>query len=593
MQTTDTPSDSAVEITAEMKEESRLARRFFSQIDRMSTLLSSYPDGHPVVMQSVANAYDALYEFFELSDRLTVQVDPHSMLLPGSDLVVWETAEPRDFCFMLSRDGVFLIHLLAGITRAELRRFISILNQLLNPVDLSIDAVTLMFEGNFSYIAYEALDESLAALAGIDADIRDRDTADEREMIEEMFNDAFKDAETMQDKAMGAGSMDEHFQLRMQMRHERQRKLEVGSRQFLSLSQQSQTHLIDLKRGFTQHRELEHREGEILSALLGARPKPQLQRECITQIGEVMGGLVETDEPWEALSFLKIIHTWRDRFAPQTSDDLKSVVRDCFTQVRLSGLLKLVAAGDKSQRRAILKMFDALRLNKATMSIATVLGWELDPQARTDIMAYIRKQAGLDLDILAEVLANAPDDQVGSILEILLTKMPQSRPMLVDYLRNPRDTASQLRVLEGLQGTWKDAAEIRELLVPLLDAPEAPLQLEAMRSFCESAPQHVARVMSAHIDTRLQKRPEDEVREIVGLFATHGGPEATKHLKSLIRRRGVVSAGEQELAVTIARALVRTPRPHVIELLESVSGDWLVPKRIRGTCQEVADLLKL
>lgn len=595
MQTTDAPLNTEVELTAEMKEETRLARRFFSQFDRMSTLLSSYPDGHPVVMQSVSNAYDALYQFFEINDRLTVQIDPHAMLLPGSDQVVWQTSEPRDFCFMLSRDGIFLVHFLAGVTRAELRRFIGILNQLLNPADLSIDAVTLMFEGNFSYIAYEALDESLAALAGIDADIRDRDTADEREMIEQMFNDAFKDAEAMQQQQQqqAANSMDEHFELRMRMHHERQRKLEVGSRQFLTLSEQAQAHLLELRLGFTEHRELEHREGEILSALLGAKPKPQLRRECIIQIGEVMGALVETDEPWEALSFLRIIHAWRDRFAPEVSEDLKSVVRDCFTQARLNGLLKMVATGDKAQRRAVLKMFDALRLTKATLSIATVLGWQLDASTRADIMAYIRKQANLDLEILGDVLANAPDEQVGAILEILLAKLPQSRPMLIDYLRDPRDPSTRLRLLQGLQGTWSDPAEIREILVPLLESSDPALQLEAMRTFCEAAPQHVARVMSPLVDTRLQKRPDEEVREIVGLFATHGGPDATRHLKSLIRRRGVVSAAEQELAVVIARALVRTPQPHVIELLESIAGDWLVAKRIRSTCQEVADLLKL
>lgn len=593
MQTTDALTDSEMGLSAESKEETRLARRFFSQLDRMSTLLSSYPDGHPVVMQSLSNAYEALYQFFELNDRLTVQVDPHSMLLPGSEQVVWETEDPRDFCFMLSRDGVFLVHFLAGVTRAELRRFIAILNQLLHPVDLSIDAVTLMFEGHFSYIAYEALDESLAALAGIDADIRDRDTADERDMIEQMFNDAFEEAENMQVEQKASNSMDEHFQLRMQMRHERHKKLDVGSREFLTLTDAAQAHLRELKRGFTEHRELEHREGEILSALLGARPKPQLQRECITQIGDVMGELVETDEPWEALNFLKIIHTWRDRFAPEVSEDLISVVRDCFTQARLNGLLKLVAAGDKPQRRAVLKMFDALRLDKATLSIATVLGWELEARTRADIMAYIRKQIGLNPDIFREVLFNAPEEQIDSLLEIALAKMPKTRKMLVEYLRTPRTPATQLRILEGLQGTWEDAAEIREILVPLLDAAEPALQLEAVRSFCEAAPQHVPRVLGPLVDTRLQKRPEDEVREIVGLFAAHGGLEAAKHLKSLIRRRGVVGAGDQELAVTIARALVRTRQPHVIELLEDVAGDWLVPKRIRSTCQEVADLLKL
>ncbi|QDG54176.1 hypothetical protein FIV42_26565 [Persicimonas caeni] len=592
MQSTDALAESEIQLTPEMKEELRLARRFFSQIDRMSTLLTGYPAGHPVVEQAVAKTYDSLYEYFELNDRLTVQVDPHELVLSGTDEAVWETDEPKDYCFALSRDGVFLIHLLAGLERTELRRFVEILNILVDPTDMSTDAVTLLFESNFSYIAFEAIDESLAALAGIDADIRDRDTAEEREMIEEMFNDAFENIEEEQARA-ASGTMGEQFQIKMQVRAQRQQKLEVGSRQFLQLDERAQQHLLDLKRGFTEHRELEHREGEMLSALLGAKPKPGLRRECVDQIGEVMGALVETDEPWEALNFLKIIHAWRDRFAPEVTGELKAIVKDCFTQQRMSALVKQVATGDKRQRRAILQMFDALHLEKASMNLVTVLGWELAEDARGDIMAYIRKQAGFSLEFLRDAVDEVPADQVEAVLEILIDKMPESRSILVELLGKDHEPPVKTRLLEALRGTWEDPREIRDILVPYLEASNTELQMEAIRNFTEAAPQHVPRVMGPMIDNRLKKRPEEEVKEIVTLFVKHGRGNAVDHLESLIRKRGMVGMGEQELAVIIIRALVNSRQPQVVKLLESISKDWLVPKRIRNNCKEVAELLSM
>ncbi|MFW5967422.1 MAG: hypothetical protein ACOCV2_07885 [Persicimonas sp.] len=592
MQQRDTASEGEHELAPELREECRLARRFFTQIERMSTLLAGYPVGHPVVEQATGGTYEALYEYFELNDRLTVQVDPHEMILSGTEQIVWETSTPKDYCFALSRDGIFLIHLLAGIDQAELRRFVEILNELVDPSDMTTDAVTLMFEGNFRYIAYEAIDESLAALAGVDADIRDRDTAEEREMIEEMFNDAFENIEEEQAKQKADTSMGEQFEVRVNKHAERQQRLEVGSREFLALDDEAQQHLRDLKRGFTEHRELEHREGEMLSALLGARPKPALRRECVRQVGEVMGALLETDEPWEALNFLKIIHAWRDRFDPEVSDQLKVAVKDCFTQQRMNGLIKQVATGEERSRRAILQMFDALQLESAPMDLVAVLGWDLDEKAREDILSFIRKQASFDLDFLEEAIEELPSEQVVPLLEILFDRMPESRPLLIAMLGKEHPPVVKKRVLEGLRGTWEDPTEIRDVLVPLLEASESELQMEAIRSFTEAAPQHVPRVMSPMIDKRLRKRPDEEVREIISLFVKHGRSKAVDHLESLLRKRGMVSTADQELAVTIARALVNSRQKPVIELLESVASDWLVPKRIRRSCSDAAELLQ-
>lgn len=586
-------ASSDVMMTPELKEEARLARRFFTQLERLGTVMTGYPAGHPVVEQSAEKTRNALYAYFELNDRLTVQVDPHALVLSGTDEAVWETEPPKDICFALSRDGIYLIHLLAGVDNAELRRFVEILNRLVDQRDMMTDAVTELFEGNFRYIAYEAIDESLAALAGLDVDIRDRDTEDEREMIEELFDEAFSRAEEELDQSNMQTFGQDDFEIRMQIRAERQRKIEVGSREFLSLSEEAQRHLDDLKRGFTEHNELEHREGEILSAILGARPKPKLRHESVKQIGEVMGTLLETDEPWEALAFLKLIHEWRDKFGPEVADELKAVVKECFTEPRIQAMLKQVATADRDARRAILQMFNALHLERATKGLVGLLTWNLDDEVREDVVRYARERMRYGLDFLEDALAEATDgSDIDPLIELTIEAMPKARPILAGLLAADVEPRVKARALDALSGTWDDPREVRDHVVPLLKSSSPDLQLAAIRTVCEATPQHVVRVVGPLLESGLRDRPEEQVRELVTLFVKHGRAQAASTIEEFVHKRGVVSEEDRELAVVIIRALIQSPMPPIIKMLEDVAGDWLVPKRIRKNAGEVADILQ-
>ncbi|MGM0556752.1 MAG: hypothetical protein ACQEVA_10280 [Myxococcota bacterium] len=598
MNATSQAPDSNVALTPELKEEVRLARRFFTQLERLGTLISGYPPGHPVVENAASNTREALYEYFELNDRLTLQVEAHSMKLSGTEEKVWETEPPKDYCFAMSRDGIYLVHILAGTDNTELRRFIEILNELVDQRDMSTDAASLLFEANFRYIAYEAIDESLAALAGLDMDARNRDTEEERDKIEELFNNAFNEddndspAGSMKQQAADGNNMAENFEIRLEVRQDRQKRLEVGSRQFLDLPEESQKHLWELRKGFIEHNELEHREGEILSAILGAQPKPKLRRESVNQIGEVMGSLLETDEPWEALSFLKLIHAWRDKFADEVSGELKNIVRDCFTIQRVNSLLRQISEADKGPRRAILQMFDALSLEKASRGLVQLLDWDLDEEARNDIVSYLRKRSKYGLDFIEESIEDVSGDAVEPLLEILEAKMPRSRSIMMDLLEKDLEPPVKARILGALRGTWDDPREIRDTLVPMLDSSNRDIQLEAIRAFSVAAPQHVDRVMGPNLQAYFAGRPTEEVREIANLFVEHGGKDAVQRLDGLIRKKGMVSGDEQETAIEVVRSLVNTPSRPVIELLEDIGGDWLVPKKIRNNCKEVAQLLQ-
>ena len=519
----------------------------------------------------------------------SLQVHPHSLRLLNSEEDVWETDEPRDYCFVLSRDGIFLIHILAGIDKTELKRFVEVLNFIIeNRNDPNVQAATVFFEAGFRYISYDALDESLAALAGIDLDIRNRDTKEEKEEIEELFNDAF---EKKEDEA--GEQVDGNYEINVSNPSEKLRKIEVGSREFLTLDDEAQQHLLELRLGFTEHAELEHREGEMLSAILGAKPKAELRIQAVEQIGEVMGALLATNQPWEALTFLKLIHHWRDKFAPEVAHELKNIVSQCFDKRRNQELVRQALQADTKERRMILQMFNALHLDDPSASLAQVVGWDIDDEARQDILRYLKERSRYSFDFLEEAILDISDEYAAPIFEILESGMPRSRPILIKVLTAELTPPLKAKAMTLLRGTWSDPIEVRDLVVPLASSQHSELRIEACKAVAEATPQHIVRVMAPLFSDALRKRPEEEVRELSKLFVDKGGQAAVEKLTELVHRRGLTtSEQERELAVSIVRSLIRTPHPAVISMLDTVAKDWLVPQRIRSACKEIYEILK-
>lgn len=588
------PEQEHVPLTPEQQQEAKQAKRCFAALERLANQMVGYPPGHPAIETAIDALMGAFNDYFQLTDRLSTSVHPHSLKLFGTEAEIWETEEPKDYCFVLSRDGIFLIHILAGIERAELKRFTEVLTYLVeHRNDPDINAVSVMFDANFGYISYDALDESLAALAGIDTDTRNRDTKEEKEQIEELFNNAFED----QDGGQDMDSMQGNYEIRIQNPAARMKKIELGARQFLALDDDAQRELTKLKRGFIEHRELEHREGEILSAILGARPKGELKEQTVEQIGEVMSALLTTDQPWEALTFLKLIHTWRDQFEQDVIIGLKDVVQSCFTERQIQELLRLVTREGRKERRMILQMLNALHLEDATGHLVRTVGWDLDEETRQDILRYVRERSRYGFEFFDQYILEVDAAHVDPLLDILKEGMPHSRPTLMRFLTNDDEGTPppvKTKVMDLVAGTWESPPEIRDVLVPLTQHKDSELRLRAIRALCESAPQHAFRVLEPMFDDGLRKRPDKEVAELAKLFVEFGKGKAIKKLEELVRRRGLTtSEAERELAVTIARSLIRVNSPDALTMLESVAKDRLVPKRIREACQEIVDMLNI
>ncbi len=590
MQGTSEPS--VAEPTRDQRQEIKLARRCFVQVDRLTSLMMTYPPGHPIVEEAATMCVAAFKEYFELSDRLSVLVDAHSLKFLGTEEKVWETEDPRDYCWVLSRDGVYLLHLLAGIDEREIRHFVDILNELVDERDLTQNAVTILFEAGFRYVSYDALDESLAQLAGLDLDIRDRDTKEEQEAIEDLFDNAFdQEANKKMSPEQASQKQQQEFQLRMQKRSERQERMEVGSRQFLLLNKDQQKHLFDLKRGFTEHAELEHREGEILAAILGAKPKPELRGQSVEQIGEVMGTLLETQQPWESLEFLKLIHEWRTNFDQSVTEELKREVSECFSQRRLAGMIKMVATAEPGVRRAILQMFNALNLSQASGELAKTLSWDLNEEVRKDVLRYLNERSKHSVEFLREAAFDLPADKVGPILDILLSRMPKSKSILLSILEQPSEPTLKLRSVNAISGHWKPE-EAEAVLVPFLKASHAGLRLAALRGLADAAPSVLPKHLGPLFSASVASRPEEEIREMASLYLRHGGPPAVEQFRDLIHKRGIVSSADIDLAALLAKIIARNPQPGVVELLSEVGGDWLVAGKIRSTCKELASLMQ-
>lgn len=580
------------QLTPEVKRELKQARRCFTTLEKMTSMMMSYPPGHPIVEESAQRANDVLGDFFELTDRLSVLVDAHSMKYLGTKEVVWRTEDPKDYCWMLSRDGVYLIHILAGIENYELRRFVEILNELVSEKDMTQDAVTTLFEANLKYISYDALDESLAALAGIETDIRNRDTKEEQELIEELFDEVFDKEKQKELDKENPDKRAQDFRVRMQKRAERQRRLQVGSRQFLNLTEEQQQHLVDLKKGFTDHAQLEHREGEILAAILGARPKERLRIQAVDQIGEVMGSLLETMQPWEALSFLKIIHVWREKFDQETTMSLKDAVAGSFDNRRLQSLIKMIAIAEPDVRRAILTMFNALHLDEASEELSRLLGWDVKPEVREDVIRFLRERSRYGLGFLKDTIFEIPPEHAQPLMDIVIRWMPKSRKILLQMVKRDIEPELKQKAIRALSGTWTED-EAKFILSPLLRASNDGVRLAALRGFADAAPDQVAGTLAPLFTPELAQRPAAETREIASLFIRYGGDRAIEKLRELIHVRGpLVSEDQRELAATMAKMAARASSPEVIDLLKTVSKDFLVPGKVRSTCKELVGLLE-
>jgi hypothetical protein len=606
-------TSSSGKLSTDKREELRLARRCFDAIERLVSSSSGYPPGHPVVEEALDNVQDAFYSFFNMNDRLAIRIASHEAYLLGTDQIIWETSRPDDYCMALDRDGVYLLYFMAGIHRRELRQFVSVLEQLVSHTRVDnegeeetdeateddesgrIDAASALVDANFDYIDFEALDASLAWLGGLDVEVGGRDTAREERAIRKLYDRVF-DAypELGEDGSERTGdTLDAKLDLDVDTHAETQRRIESGSDHLLNLKPAHQQHLDDLKHHLLRGEQLEERYGEGLASILASeRASSTLQERAFDRVANILSRLLESDQPWESLSFLKTLHRWRDDFDDEVTTRLRTIVEDRMAGERLDQLVERIASEERDVRQSILHLFHALDLEEASGQLVGLLEFELEEDVQSDIFEYLDRRARKSgLNFIGDRLESLPDTIIDRIVEIGIEHVPNTRVFLLDILRLQVDPDVKMRVLEALQGQWDDPREIRTYVIPLLNHLNSDLRLLAIESIAEGAPQHVRRVLGSKLDQDLTDLPEEELETLVTTFARHGGGKAAEKLESLIRQHKFASQEQKETAETIARALLQAPTSPVVEMLQSVADDWKVSGNVREACREVVDVI--
>lgn len=579
-------------LSTEKREELRLARRCFDALDRLTSATSGYPPGHPVVEEALDNLHDAFNSFFYQTDSLVVRVAAHQMILLGTRQAVWTTEAPDDVCFALNRDGIFLLKFFTGLNRREIRRFSNVLNRFTGEDGEELDSATVLFDENFTHIDFEALDESLAWLGGLDVDVGTRDSEEERRAIDRLFEKTFDIDGGIPKAGEDEKTLDAKFEAGRTSQAERQRKVEMGSPQMLGLPPDSQRHIKRLKQGFLDAEELDLREGEMMSALLAANPKPPLREAAVDHIADVLVRLLDSDEPWDALAFLKIIHRWRDDFDGEVVQRLRDDLRTHLTDQRIGELVEEVASAQRDARQAILQLFNALSLDEASRQLVTLLEWGLAEEIDEDIYRYLSARASKGLSFIDEILESLPETKARRILDIAIDALPATRPFLLETLHLNLPPEQKADVLQALKGQWEESHEIRDYVVPMLESLNSEVRIRAIENISEGAPAHVRRILSRELDKDLTQRPDEEVETLVNVLAREGGQKGIEKLESIIHRRGFVNEKQRELAAKIAKSLIQTPTPPVARMLREVADDWLVPGTIRSACEEVCNVIE-
>jgi len=117
-----------------------------------------YPENHPTCQDSITTAASRLDTFLENHDKLRLDVEMDRLLFRGEVVQHGETDEGA-LGLLLFRDGIQWLEFRKGLTIEEISGFISIVNKYREASeDTEGDLVTALWEADFPYLKYKAID---------------------------------------------------------------------------------------------------------------------------------------------------------------------------------------------------------------------------------------------------------------------------------------------------------------------------------------------------------------------------------------------------------------------------------------------------
>jgi hypothetical protein len=122
--------------------------------------MRTYQPNNPVLQKSFDALFDTLTSFLGKNGSLTLLVRENELFY-GSNMVYSSEDRMESLAFALYRDGIRLISLRDGMSRAELLEFMDALHEAREADPYQADLVTILWERDLANISYRAVDAYL------------------------------------------------------------------------------------------------------------------------------------------------------------------------------------------------------------------------------------------------------------------------------------------------------------------------------------------------------------------------------------------------------------------------------------------------
>jgi hypothetical protein len=493
-----------------------------------------YQGENPITEKLGAELYARLDALLEEEGALELRVRQFQILF--GDEPIYENRDRKEsLAFLLFRDGLRSVTLHPGLDADELRRFLTCLNGVRALVSSEDDLVTLLWEEDFRFITYVALDE-LGGDLGSD-------------VSEQLSSGMLVTGEGEGGGAGGAEAV-------------RLDDVKPLSRLPVEAAHLSEEEVESLRREIAaeQALDLEALVPDLAAELTALEPEEEARRQLSSDLLAVLDARLEGGETATvAVTVNRLGELARTAFADcdpvlQLQIDVKEGL--CAPR-RLELLLSTVrAAGglDRESQRLLARLPD--------QSLETLVLWlgrferPVDRRALSDVLVA-RGQRALGA-VARQLEAFLTRGDRAALVEVLYlaSRFPEASLPVLQRLLHSSDASLRREaalVLGRLQGE-----RVVRLWLELLGDEELALRSLAIAALARSGTGPVAREIVSRVSGERPERSEDELRRALAVVGRLAGDEALPLLRPLLqpeRRRWFASRRDQELARAAAHGI--------------------------------------
>ncbi len=563
----------------ERREDRKLAAeltQIFNAFDRIFTMMRVYPPTHPLVAELVRVVLGRLEPILERENSVYFNLDAHELqTLRGTPFFSQELAERDQFVWYAAySDGLLQIEIERGVTDAELRGLLRVINQSAQGTIASDDdTVTLLWEQQNPHIRHFAVEGFVDH--GELEDFGERTEKDAIEMIADAAVDPNSEEAAELHRLFDNLNL-AHLDLFTRMQIEANAKIIVPELrdQDLAYAFAIPLNLIDqLGDEWRAGADLEYRLIEALLSTIRTAPASVGASRAAEIITAVTRQLLDHEMFEEAVRILELLHDRRELFLDTEIDPLGELIDQLAEPVQIEGLVNLFQLRP-DLRQALTRLLKLLGREVLVTQIARLLA---DPDRKVVAVSEL-------VDILFEAVDDATAHLVtepGYLDQPIYLKrlMPElvtrdfaawkPTTVLIHKAIASKDPEVRDLALSLEHPCWDDLELAQQYLVPMANDPDDKIRKLALRMLADKHPAIFKEAISDTVLARkMGNRTHAELRFLMRAFLD-SADEGAEFLRSLLEVKGWFGSDATEFAKMAAAILVE-------------AGDMLAVEKIRA-----------